>query len=96
MQRFAFGGNEIMSEKRVCYKCLLRDMEDTQKLESMEVARNRIHEADKVTDAEYERRLSICKECEFLLEGTCLKCGCYVELRAAAKALSCPNVPKFW
>ena len=44
-----------------------------------------------VSDEEYERRLAICKECEKLNEGTCLACGCYVELRAAAKAAHCSH-----
>lgn len=39
---------------------------------------------------EYERRLSICKECEKLNAGTCDACGCYVELRAASKMVHCP------
>lgn len=39
----------------------------------------------------YEARLSICKSCELLNAGTCGACGCYVELRAAAKVGRCPH-----
>ena len=35
-------------------------------------------------------RLSLCKKCEYLISGLCLKCGCYVEIRAALKAKACP------
>ncbi len=42
-------------------------------------------------EEEYERRLTLCKDCEKLLQGTCLACGCYVELRAAARGGHCPK-----
>lgn len=50
----------------------------------------------KVEDREYERRLSLCKECENLLNGMCRICGCYVELRAVMKKNYCPAVEKRW
>lgn len=49
-----------------------------------------IKQADQVALEVYEKRLAICKECDFLNAGTCLECGCYVELRAAAKISHCP------
>ncbi len=39
----------------------------------------------------YEQRLSVCKDCEQLISGMCLKCGCYVEFRAAFKDKRCPD-----
>jgi len=42
-------------------------------------------------DAAYRARLASCKECDQLLSGVCMKCGCYVELRAAFAAQKCPN-----
>ena len=42
-------------------------------------------------EEEYERRLSICKECEKLLSGMCRMCGCYVEMRAAIALRDCPG-----
>ncbi len=38
----------------------------------------------------YETRLSLCKECDLLLDGMCRACGCFVELRATMKKNSCP------
>jgi hypothetical protein len=75
--------------KKICKKCLLREMaeEDSKMIETYKAA---IKKEDQVSDAEYERRLSLCKECDFLQSGTCGACGCYVELRAAAKAGRCP------
>lgn len=49
-----------------------------------------IKQADQVSAQEYEERLSVCTMCEKLHEGTCNACGCYVELRAAAKISHCP------
>lgn len=53
-----------------------------------------IKQADRVSEAEYETRLAVCKACERLNSGTCSACGCYVELRAAAIAGRCPY--KLW
>lgn len=40
-----------------------------------------------VTD---ERRLEGCKSCDELQNGTCMQCGCYVEIRAARLDMHCP------
>lgn len=45
---------------------------------------------DKADDTLYEKRLSVCQECKYLSEALCQACGCYVELRAAAKVSRCP------
>ncbi len=50
-----------------------------------------IRESDRVSQTVYEKRLSICKECDFLNAGTCGACGCYVELRAAGCKSCCPK-----
>lgn len=47
-------------------------------------------------DELYQARLSLCRECDRLRNGTCLLCGCYVEMRAAKKHMSCPMVPARW
>jgi hypothetical protein len=39
--------------------------------------------SNKTKKAVYQQRLVLCIMCDNLLSGTCLKCGCYVELRAA-------------
>lgn len=53
--------------------------------------------AEKRTDdEEYRRRLEICGRCSSLGEGTCGKCGCFVELRAAKRDMHCPDERHFW
>lgn len=56
----------------------------------IEKYKSAIKAADKAEEACYESRLSVCKKCDYLNEGTCGACGCYVELRAAAKNTVCP------
>lgn len=44
----------------------------------------------KTAQSIYENRLAVCRDCDYLEAGTCLACGCYVELRAAVKKNKCP------
>ncbi len=83
----------IMIENRVCARCLLRDMTRAD-AEMIEKYKNELKAQDQVDDDEYERRLALCKNCVQLNAGTCMSCGCYVELRAAMKAAHCPR--KSW
>ena len=69
----------------ICKKCFLREIKKYKK---------GIKETDRVSEKKYEERLAVCKECDLLNAGTCGACGCYVELRAAAKVGRCPH--KFW
>ena len=47
-------------------------------------------EPQRVSRAVYERRLARCGECRYLSGYTCLRCGCYVQIRAAKSAMDCP------
>lgn len=83
-------GGEAMGQ-RVCRRCLLRDMAGHEQLKRIEAYRDAIRPGDRAGEAEYERRLALCLACGQLLDGTCLACGCYVELRAAARVSRCPK-----
>lgn len=72
-------------------KCLLREMDEAGFFQNMYDYIARIPADDKTPEEEYERRLSICKECEKLLSGMCRMCGCYVEMRAAIALRDCPG-----
>ena len=81
-----------MDSQRICKKCLTREMaESGEQFQNMWDYIDNLSADVKTTDPEYERRLSICKECEMLLAGMCRKCGCYVEMRAALKKNECPD-----
>jgi len=44
-----------------------------------------------LSSEERERRLSICHECEFLIDGKrCQKCGCHVNWKSRLEAWHCP------
>ena len=78
------------TQKKPCLKCLLRELDE-------EAYRKQLHryivqlDPDvKTAQQVYEKRLEACKACDYLEAGTCLACGCYVELRAAVKKNRCP------
>ena len=77
----------------ICKKCLLREMAEADIL-MIEKYKSAIKKEDRVSDEEYETRLSICKDCDKLNAGTCSACGCYVELRALSPISRCPY--KLW
>ncbi len=58
--------------------------------EYVKKTRAMLPDADRASDELYEKRIDVCKECDSLLAGTCQKCGCYVEIRAALKSNACP------
>ncbi|MCR4567063.1 MAG: DUF6171 family protein [Pseudobutyrivibrio sp.] len=82
-----------MAQNRVCKACLLRDLADAD-MSMIEKYKDAIKPVDRVDADEYEGRLQVCKACDKLNAGTCLACGCYVEIRAIAKVGSCPK--KYW
>lgn len=76
--------------KRICRKCLTRDMDKDEYFENLHTYIANIDDEIKVEKPLYEERLSLCKECDLLADGMCRACGCYVELRAAIRKNGCP------
>lgn len=80
-----------------CKKCLLLEAGEKASYDTVTEYLNNLDDSLKITDAEYKERLLLCQNCDFLIAGMCRKCGCYVEIRAALKNKSCPNVDnKLW
>ncbi|MBO4987366.1 MAG: hypothetical protein J6C63_00795 [Lachnospiraceae bacterium] len=77
-------------EKKPCLKCLLKEMDEAAYMEKLHRYIEMMDAKSRTADDKYEERLSICKQCDYLEAGTCLACGCYVELRAATKISACP------
>lgn len=77
-------------ERRICKKCLLYELAESQEGNYVERYRENLSEENRTEEVEYKRRLSICKECDLLLEAMCRSCGCYVEIRAAVGKQHCP------
>ena len=78
-------------EKRFCRRCLLKEYDEKAYKETIEEYILRMGTSMRIDDDGYQKRREICKECDKLIQGTCQACGCYVELRAAAKTGSCPK-----
>ena len=74
-----------------CKKCLLLEAGERKSYQTVKDYLNNLDSSLRVNDKEYNKRLSKCKNCEYLISGMCLKCGCYVEIRAALKNKNCPD-----
>lgn len=82
--------------KRPC-RCLIGEMPDEAEL--AHIIRERISlipEEERTPETEYAFRLSRCRDCAHLQRGTCTRCGCYVEIRAAWQSRRCPDIPGNW
>ena len=75
-----------------CKKCLLLEAGESKSYQTVKDYLDNIDSALRVADKEYNARLAKCKDCDNLISGMCLKCGCYVEIRAALKNKKCPDV----
>ncbi|MCD7827167.1 MAG: DUF6171 family protein [Clostridiales bacterium] len=78
-------------ELRECKRCLLLQSGDEDNYRLVERYIAKIPEKDRTEDETYKQRLSICSDCDNLISGVCMKCGCYVEFRAAFKNKKCPD-----
>lgn len=74
-----------------CKRCLLREAAEEDTLKSITDTIAKLSPKEKADDEMYVKRLEECKKCDLLISGVCMKCGCYVELRAAFKRQNCPN-----
>ena len=74
-----------------CKKCLL--LEAGERVTYDEIMRYvaTLDKNELITDDIYSQRIDICKTCDNLLSGMCVKCGCYVEVRARLKNADCPD-----
>lgn len=77
-------------EKRRCKRCLLREISESEYKEKLEKYLRMLKADERAEEGIYGKRLAVCKECDKLSGGTCLSCGCYVELRAAVRNSRCP------
>lgn len=75
---------------RFCRKCLTRDLigKDAY-FENLQEYIKELNVSLKADEKLYEERLSICLSCDYLADGMCRACGCYVELRAAIARNRC-------
>ena len=73
-----------------CRKCLLKDSFPADYEKYVAGLLIRLPDAQKAPEDVRESRLATCKACDQLNTGTCMGCGCLVELKAAYKNEKCP------
>lgn len=76
--------------RSLCRKCLLREAFPTDYEKYVASMLRRMSETQKAAKEAYDSRLGQCKACDQLSNGTCMGCGCLVELKAAYKNEKCP------
>ena len=81
---------------RECRRCLLKDMDSEEYYKTVREYVEHLDPALRVPPEEYQRRLSLCRECDGLINGMCRLCGCFVEARAAKADTDCPGSPPRW
>ena len=86
----------LTDSKPICMRCLLLEIDPEGLYKKVSELIEAMPEDVKTNADEYSRRLDICRRCECLENGICRECGCFVELRAAAKKNYCPNAYHYW
>ncbi len=80
-----------MEPKKMCRKCLLKEMmESGDFYATLKANIDAVPKEDRASDDDYNNRLKVCKECDYLADGMCRACGCYVEYRAVKARDKCP------
>ena len=74
----------------LCRRCLLRESMPADYEKYVASLVQTIPARQRAAQALVDERLRCCKACEHLDRGTCMGCGCLVELRAAYRAPACP------
>lgn len=74
-----------------CKKCLLLEAGERVTYDEIMNYVNTLDKESLCDENTYKQRLAICKACDNLLSGMCLKCGCYVEVRARLAVSDCPD-----
>lgn len=79
-----------LSGEKHCLRCLLQEYDEEAYMSKLKRVILLMKASERASEEETERRLGICRQCDYLERGTCRACGCYVELRAASRAGRCP------
>lgn len=57
---------------------------------------NQLDESLRVSEAVWKERVRLCDRCEYQQNKMCRMCGCFVEVRASRRNMSCPLIPPVW
>ena len=73
----------------LCRKCLEIPVSEQELAEILDRYLETLDDAVRVPPEVYEARLAVCADCASRVGYTCLKCGCYVQARAAKRSTAC-------
>ena len=76
--------------KRPC-RCLLKQAGEAELAQNVSQYISTLNPDIKAEPELYRERLDKCRKCDNLNSGVCMKCGCYVEMRAAVRKNRCPS-----
>ncbi len=80
----------------LCRKCLEIPVNEQELAEALDRYLEALAPDVRVPPEVYEARLAVCADCPYRAAYTCLKCGCYVQARAAKRAADCPAQERRW
>jgi len=75
---------------KICKRCLLEDLDEIDLLKNVNDYINLLRVDECVDDISYKKRLETCKSCDYLINGSCRFCGCFVQIRAKKVNQTCP------
>ena len=82
---YYFSGSEIL-----CARCLEKDVPESELAAYLDSYIGDLPDDIRVDADTYMYRLRQCAACPHLIKFTCVKCGCYAQVRAARKHNGCP------
>src|SRR5690554_7928492 len=85
------GGNKMRSKSRPCPSCPDNSYVSSSYIDELVEAKKNSG-IDLAEEEIYRARLLICSDCDSCLKDmVCMKCGCFVQLRALNKEGRCPH-----
>lgn len=75
----------------LCRRCLERPVSERELMSYLDHYAASLPEEIRASEETYRKRLSLCAACPRLAGQTCGLCGCYVQARAAKRAMRCPE-----
>lgn len=80
----------VLSGEILCRRCAAQELPEPELLKYLDEYVSSLPEQLRADEKTYAGRLAACADCPHRRRYTCTLCGCYVQARAAKRALSCP------